>query len=449
MASVLAMLYLVLFATLAVGFYEGVNIQAQVARNDRMMQQAQIAADSGMNFMRYQLGNAPLPAGPASGLIDALVAKLGPMLNGTPNMNGYTVQNTGGTIWIPAANQWITLDPTAGTAFRAKITNTGTTLIVIVTGRGGSSSSSAIEQAIEMQYQPSTIGDIFTYGIASKSPITLGGNASVTGVPAANGSVLCAATGLIGLTFSGNSASISGDYSYVNPALLNSYAGGTIATYSSTSPNFAQHVHAGVAAPNFPYVDPTVYAQYATNAYIPGSTTLINVTMPPGTYSLSNVTIQGVLYLQSPCNVTFAGKTTIQGVIVSDCSATVGTLSSNVISLSGQVAVSAITTLPNTFPAAELALTNAFILAPYSSVNMSGNFGTINGCIIAGQIAMSGNAAGTITGSVINEGTTSLSIAGNGGVSIVGIGPSTVPQGVNCGGDYVPVQGSYLEVPPQ
>jgi hypothetical protein len=48
-----------------------------------------------------------------------------------------------------------------------------------------------------------------------------------------------------------------------------------------------------VAAPVFPVVDPSVYSQYATNIYIPGSTTLANVTLPPGTYSLSNVTIQG------------------------------------------------------------------------------------------------------------------------------------------------------------
>lgn len=447
LASVLAMLYLVLFATLAVGFTEATCINAQVAKNDRMMQLADIAADGGMKFMRYQLGSTPLPAGPASGLMASLAAQLGPVLNGTPNMGGYTVQNTGGTIWIPAANQWITLDPTLGTRFRAKITSTGTTLNVTVTG--GIVSSTTIEKGIELQYQPSTTGDIFTYGIASKSPITLGGNATVTGVPAADGSVLCAASGLTGLTMSGSSASISGDYSYVNPALVNSYGGGTIATYASSSPNFAQHVHSGAAAPNFPFVDPSVYAQYATNPYLAGSTTLANVTLPPGTYSLSNVTIQGVLYLQSPCNLTIAGKSTIQGVIVSDCSSTVGTLSTNVISISGQVQVSAMSTLPNTFPAGELALNNAFVLAPYSSLNMSGNFGSISGCIIAGQIVMSGNASGTISGSVINEGNTLLSITGNGGVSVVGNGPSNVPQGVNCGGDYVPVQGSYIEVPAQ
>jgi Tfp pilus assembly protein PilX len=446
LASVLAMMFLVLFSTLAVGFYEATGINAQIARNERMMQLADIAADSGMKFMRYQLGSTPLPAGPASGLMDSLAAQLGPVLNGTANMGGYTVQNTGGTIWLPAANNWITLDPTTGARFRAKITNTGTTLNVIVTGSGN---STTIEKAIELQYQPSTTADIFTYGIASKSPITLGGNASVTGVPAGDGSVLCAASGLTGLTMSGSNASISGDYSYVNPALVNSYGGGTIDTYASTSSNFAQHVHSGAAAPNFPYVDPSVYAQYATNPYVAGSSTLVNVTLPPGTYSLSNVTIQGVLYLQSPCKLSIAGQSTIQGVIVSDCSSTVGTLSTNVITISGQVQVSGMSTLPNTFPAGELALNNAFILAPYDSLNVSGNFGTVSGCIIAGQITMAGNASGTIEGSVINEGNTLLSITGNGGVSVVGNGPSNVPQGVNCGGDYVPVQGSYIEVPAQ
>lgn len=440
------MLFLMLFATLAVGFAEATCINAQVAKNDRMTHLADIAADGGMKWVRYQLGSTPLPAGPASGLMDSLAAQLGPVLNGTPNMGGSTVQNSGGTIWLPAANRWITLDSTLGTRFRAKITSNGTTLNVVVTGCANSTS---YEKGIELQYQPSTTGDIFAFGVASKSPITLGGNAAITGVPAANGSVLCATSGLTGLTLSGNGVSVSGDYSYVNPALVNSYGGGTIATYASTSPNFAQHVHSGAAAPNFPYVDPSVYAQYATNPYQAGSTTLVNVTLPPGTYSLSNVTIQGVLYLQSPCSVTISGKSTIQGVIVSDCSSTVGSLTTNVISMSGQVTVTAMNTLPNTFPAGELALTNAFVLAPYSSLNISGGFGTVNGSIIAGQVTMSGSASGTIYGSVIQEGNTLLSISGNGGVIINGNGPSFIPQGVNCGGDYVPVQGSYMEVAPQ
>src|SRR4051812_17262150 len=60
-AWVLAMLYLVLFSTLAVGFYAATTMSAQMARNDRSGAEAQLAAESGLQFMRYQLGCMDIP----------------------------------------------------------------------------------------------------------------------------------------------------------------------------------------------------------------------------------------------------------------------------------------------------------------------------------------------------------------------------------------------------
>ena len=186
------------------------------------------------------------------------------------------------------------------------------TLIVTVTGCGQNGS---LKRA----------GALFDYGIASKSPISMNGNVMIQGsTNSAMGSVLCTTASGTGLTLSGSPA-ISGDYSYVNPSLTNDYANGTIAGYTSASPNFSQHVHAGVTMPQFPWIDTSVYAQYATNAYVPGSTTLVNVTLPPGKYNLSGVNIQGVLYLQSPCSVSIGGNSIIQGVIITDNNSTVGT----------------------------------------------------------------------------------------------------------------------------
>src|SRR3954452_20069267 len=45
--SVLAMLYLIIFATLALGFYTAVTTSAQLANNDERAMGAQIAAESG------------------------------------------------------------------------------------------------------------------------------------------------------------------------------------------------------------------------------------------------------------------------------------------------------------------------------------------------------------------------------------------------------------------
>jgi hypothetical protein len=438
------MLFLVLFSALAVGFYEASALSSQVAGNESAMDQAQDAADGGMRWVRYQLGSISVAASPA-GMMDALATALGKQLNGSPNMGGNVVQNTSGTIYLPASNQWIMIDASTGTRFRASITQSGTSLVVTVTGRGR---KAGIKKAIQLQFQQIPLSDnVFNYGIASASEITMSSNVSITGTPASAGSVMTATAGPTALNMNG-APSISGDYSYANPAAANNYASGTIAGYTSSNVNFPQHVHAGASAPVFPVVDPSVWSQFATNPYVNGSKTLVNVTLPPGNYSFSGVTIQGVLYVQSPSKISISGQTTIQGVIVTDCKANVGSLSTNVINLSGQVSVQDMSTLlPATFPAAERAMTGAFILAPYYTVSMSGNFGAINGSMIASAYSMSGSASATISGSMINVTDSTMDFSGNGTIIIVH-NNATIPAGVYTGCKFSASQGSYLEVTP-
>jgi type II secretory pathway component PulK len=59
--SLLAMLFVTLFAALAVGFYASVTTAVQVSYNDQRGTLALTAADSGMDFMRYQLANVWIP----------------------------------------------------------------------------------------------------------------------------------------------------------------------------------------------------------------------------------------------------------------------------------------------------------------------------------------------------------------------------------------------------
>src|SRR5689334_24201031 len=65
-ASVLAMLYMVLFATLAVGFAEATVMNAQISRNQRNLEQSRVSADAGLSFARYYLGSMTLPMGTTS-----------------------------------------------------------------------------------------------------------------------------------------------------------------------------------------------------------------------------------------------------------------------------------------------------------------------------------------------------------------------------------------------
>lgn len=448
-ASVMAMLYLVLFATLAIGFYAGTTLSVQVAKNDRALTISQIAAESGMRFMRLQLGAITVPPGTTN---DALLATvyglLSTKMNGTSNMGTDTVGMSGSTIAVPSqAGNYIMLDNSTGARFRATVTSSGEFLIVTVWGRGNDAN---ISRALQLSYDKAPRASaIFNYGVVSKGPVTMSGNVTITGATdPAKGSLLSATSSASPLTMSG-SGSISGDFSFTNPAAAPSYGTGTIAGLKSNDSGFDSHIHAGVTPPIFPTIDAASYAQYATGTF-PGSTdnvTLTNVTIPANTNPsfTGNVTIQGVLYIQTPNKVSFGGNTTVQGAIIVENNPQ-GT--GNTLNFSGGVQASSISTLPTTFPAGERALTGAMILAPSFAVSFGGNFGTIGGSLIADQFNFSGNAGGTVQGSVISLKDVPMTLGGNSDITIASTGTSNYPTGVSFGSYYTPLLDTYVEVMP-
>src|SRR5438552_15863237 len=77
--SAMAMLYLTLFATLSLGFYASVTTSVQIAKNDLRTAKALLAAESGVQFMRYHLANVDLASNspdPMAELCDDLKARL-------------------------------------------------------------------------------------------------------------------------------------------------------------------------------------------------------------------------------------------------------------------------------------------------------------------------------------------------------------------------------------
>ena len=84
MASVLAMLYLVLFSMLAIGFYAGTTIATQVSRNEQRIDESQFAAESTMDWARRQMVRWNVtPGGTSSATYTALWAQVTATLNGT------------------------------------------------------------------------------------------------------------------------------------------------------------------------------------------------------------------------------------------------------------------------------------------------------------------------------------------------------------------------------
>jgi Tfp pilus assembly protein PilX len=86
------MIYLVLFSSLAVGFYASTTIQVQISGNEQRKTRALAAPESGLAYLRCHLAIIDLPPLTTDDqTISELYNKLVARMNGTPNMTGKTV----------------------------------------------------------------------------------------------------------------------------------------------------------------------------------------------------------------------------------------------------------------------------------------------------------------------------------------------------------------------
>jgi Tfp pilus assembly protein PilX len=449
-ASVLAMLFLVLFATLAVGFCAATSLSAQVGKNEQSLSVSQVSAESGLQFMRYQLGIMTIPPLTTnSQLLTTVYGLLSASLNGTPNMGTDTVALVNNKIYIPGnSSHYVTLDQSMGLKFQAVVEQVGDKLVCTVNGAG---SDSGVQRGVQLKFKNAPRASaVFNYGVASKGKIVTGGTATIIGSPDPTmGSILSTSSDANPVVIGG--PQVSGDISITNST-------GTVSTGSasiggtSDPAKVPSHIHKGVASPVFPSVDSTVYTTAVTmNPYVAGAKTLSNVTIPPNTNPTfgGNTFVNGVLLIQAPNNVTFSGNTYITGVIVTDNSVPFNA-TANTITFAGAVKAVGVQGLPDNSTYTNLrSLTGAFVLAPGFNVSFTGNFGTIAGTIIGGEVSMTGSAGGTIQGSVIATENQALTVNGSAGVTIAGTGTSNYPSGVTFGSYYSPLPDTYMEIIPQ
>lgn len=461
-ASTIAMLFLMLFVTLSIAFYANVGTAVQSSYNDVSTARARFAAESGMEFIRYQLAVIDIPHYTApENLFTEVYNDLADAMNDTANLSGGSIALVGNEIRIPGnTSAWIPADNDGG-EFRATITKVGQRLRVNVTGRRGSATELA--RALQLEYAVAQkASSIFDFGVASKSAIALNGNVKIRGTAGneGNGSVLSTTlTNPTPLTMIG-SCEISGDVSFVNPdpssiAVSNQ---STIAGFKPSSAEFEKHVHAGVAPPDFPVIDTAVYAPYAVNNITtsnPAGTTFKNIRIKAGANPkfASNTVIQGVCYIEYPNQVEFSGGAQIQGVVVVHTNSTGNedlNPTNNTIKFAGNVTATPLSSLPATadFPESLRSLSGAMLLAPGFTATFRGNFGSVSGSIIASKLEFSGTAGGTVKGSVINLQDTALTLAGTSDIVIESQGTTDYPDGVFFGSNYAPLPDTYLEVLP-
>ena len=473
-ASVMAMLFMVVFSALALGFYAATTTATQVAHNEQTAQTAQLSVESGIQFIRYHLSALDIPETlTPDQAYEEIHTQLQDRLNGSANLGGSTVGYDGTTISIPASG-YVKLDTAGSQKFRITLTRAGDKLEAKIIGRGG---NVALGRGIEIEFSKAQNATaIFNFGVASRGRVLTSGNSTITGATdPTKGSILSTSTNGTPVEIFGKT--VSGDVSLTSATGTVKFGSGvSIGGTSNHSLINAAHIHKGVPEPRFPDIDTTAYRQEVTNTFtttdsdniITTATTFANTRIPAGTGTPTRplvfegpVSIIGVLYIEGSNVIEFKGNTAIQGVIVTanDCPQPIlGTdstgqkiVTNNVLTFTGNVSAQPIQNLDRTIYSGPQwdrirDLDGAFVIAPNYRVTMWGNFGTVGGSIICAQFQMGGSAEGTVMGSIIQmRDDVNTSITGSADVVIASTGTTEYPPGVTFGHHFTPVFGTYKE----
>jgi hypothetical protein len=463
--AMLAMLYLVLFSTMAIGFYAAVTMAAQTSVADQRISRAYLSAESGMDFMRHHLAQVSIPAatpattvGSTKGVLDVLYDQLAAQLNSTTNFKDKPITKVGNSIRIPGdLTKRVDLDSESG--FRATIDDMAGEIVVTIVGRYGTTN---VGRAFAMNYtRVEKKSTVFDYAVAAKGRVVMkkGSITGVAGVSDDSVAKVMSAKGSAGaITMSGGTigSATGGQLNVSQPdapaAPLNKddlakVSGGSVHG-SSIASNILANYTTIVDKPEFPVIDTSIYKPYATNTYSGGST-LKNVRIPAGTNPkfTGGANIQGILYIESPNTVEFRGNTQLQGFIVFENK---GSTSVNVIDQRGNFSHLPLPSDPEYDGLRSTS--NLAILAPTTNMIISGSVDSnLKGNVVLGTFNNGGSADWTIqNGSMLLMDDSVDSAVFNGKtVKFASTGAPTLPTGTITFSSYFkPDPKTYQEVLP-
>ena len=440
------MIFLVLFATLAVGFYASTTQTTVIATNEKNGVISLTAAESGMDFIRYQLALIKVPPTvPVDQTFDYMASHLQDALESSANLGGKRVAISSSSVIIPAnPDAYIKLD-NSGAEFRATLEKIAGQVRVKTTGRYTNAATS--DRAVQMDYQRTQVNTtVYNYAIAAQGGVLMQkGTVGATG-GAANSiaSVMSAKGSAPAIRVTGGA--IGGDLSVTSNGLA-TVSGGSVGGSTVIADIITKHTHV-VDPPEFPYVDTNYFRQYAVNTYSDGST-LKNVRIPANTNPkfTGGATIQGILYIESPNTVEFRGNVDLQGFIIFENK---NSSAVNVIDMRGNFSQMP---LPAGAEFDSLrAITGISVLAPTARMVISGSVDSyLLGNVILGTFSNGGSADWTIDkGSVIAMDQASDAAVFNGKtVKFTATGQYNMPSaGVRYSSYFRPQTSTYDEVKP-
>ncbi|HPC95929.1 MAG TPA: pilus assembly PilX N-terminal domain-containing protein [Sedimentisphaerales bacterium] len=430
-ALVLSLIFLGVFASLAVAMATLSGVNVQVANNQCQGGRALASAHSGLEILRYYLHDISLPGGAPAARLESLFHQLEDTFADLPNID---VSYQDDTIIIPQ----VRLNAATNTAFAAALTygvNADGTpnyeaIDLTITGCGGRAT-----KRVAVSYQFKEIGNpIFDYGIATRGPLMTQGNVDIETFNEKFWADIyiesfrsALALEMIGKSSIAGKVTIANGLAYVDIANSSS-------VYGASGAAAAQYITVGADACTFPVPNPQDFVQYIQTTFQPGdptsNTTLANVEIPPNTNPqfTGNTTINGIMYIRQPNIVRFVGNATINGMIVAE-----GHLEApselNQVDFGGTVVSRDVSTLSEEEFGALTEEAGTFIIAPGFSVAFGGNASMINGVIAASGVRFYGHAGGTINGSIINYSDDRMELAGNTDLVFNRSGRDKIPAG--------------------
>ena len=440
-AMIVTLVFLILFGCMAVAIATSAETNLTVARNRMEAYRAAALAEAGVQLVQVNLGGLAVPGTHDAADLHAAIA-----LSLADAWASSTMVNAGAISWDTAAVKIPRI--TVGSGLQAELIDLtisasggamdDTTVTIESTGRRGRAARTA-RYNMTVQRGASVLG---AYGIASKSPIQISGNAKIFGAnnPAEANILSATYSTLRAITMTGTT-SVSGDVAVSNP-------NGVIKKTGNV--DIGGDEIFGAPEPEWPQVDISCFEPYATSTYSgdgSGDLVLSNIRIPAGTNPTfsGNVTVTGVVYVESPNRVQFTGNANICGLVVCE-TPVVDNLSANQVHFTGNLSVSGVENLPAGAEYDGLRdLTGSFLLAPGFSTMFTGNFHTVSGCMVASEFQFAGNACGTVRGGIVNLRDSQFKVDTNAFIQIDKENAVDNPAGLTTRFRLVCISGSYAE----
>jgi cytoskeletal protein CcmA (bactofilin family) len=446
---IIAMIFLAIFVSLSMSMLTMSSINAKTASNHHTGGSALNSSLSGIEFMYNWLREVYMPGAvhPNDRFEEILT-----YLQGDMAAAGYTITGQYEDSELVAINIASTmLDTANGKSFQVDLVKTENLDIFEMNVHG---TSGQLTRTSQIQYNFGTRAhNVFDFGIATRGSLDLQGNIEMSGTNVAVEAdvYIESASDTTALTIQGNSK-IEGNVYITNPNGQAELQGGQASIGGETLPEALNHVTPGSPEMEFPVPEPSLFEHYIEYTFGPGDNTssdatYTNTRIPANTNPnfSGNTTIYGILYIESPNVVTFSGSIDITGIIVGDGDY-MDNSQTNTITITGNITSYPISDLGEEFGDLRDE-TGTFLMAPGFGVEFGGNFSSLSGAIAANGITFSGNAGGTINGSVLNYSDEPMVLSGNSDLFFNRSADNEVPAGFGPEIVLHPLPETYEEMP--